>query len=567
MTCNSVLRRVAVVLIVSLAPLVRAQQPAAPVEVHVDLGASLGPYRPAYNWFGYDESNYSTTPHGRELLGELHDLSPIPVYIRAHHLLTSGDGTPDLKWSSTNVYTEDANGHPLYDFHILDGIFDAYKAAGVRPMVELGFMPKHLAATLPDHPNQPYQVPFAKGDVLSGAANNPPKDYAKWGELARVVTEHLVQRYGRDEVLRWYFEVWNEPDIAYWHGSEADYLKLYDYAVAGVRSALPGARVGGPATTSPRNDRAYNYLKTFLNHVATGHSAANGGPIPLDFITFHAKGQPTFEAGSVTMGINRELQDVDRGFALVSSFPKFSTLPIILSEADPEGCAACSAKTNPANNYRNGTLYPAYTAAAYKRLLTLAAEHKVNLLGMLSWSFEFENKEYFEGFRSLATNGIDKPVLNVFRMLGMMHGTRVAATSTGEIPLQTMLSIGARNSDIDALATTTASGASILLWNYHDSAGPGQPSPIKLQVDGLPTTIHRAQLHHFRIDDTHSNAYTVWKAMGSPQHPTDEQIAQLKRAAGLQLLTPPQQVDVDHGTVTIATSMPLESISLIKLSW
>jgi xylan 1,4-beta-xylosidase len=568
MNCFTVLRRIAFVLIVLLAPLAMAQQPPAPVEIHVDLHASFGPYHPAYNWFGYDESNYSTTAHGRELLGELNDLSPVPVYIRAHHLLTSGDGTPDLKWSSTNVYTEDANGKPVYDFHILDGIFDAYRAADVRPMVELGFMPKDLAATLPDHPDQPYQVPFAKGDVLSGASNNPPKDYAKWGDLARVVTAHLVQRYGRDEVLRWYFEVWNEPDIAYWHGTEAEYLKLYDYAVAGVRSALPGARVGGPATTSPRNDHAYNYLKTFLDHVATGRSAATGGPVPLDFISFHAKGQPTIEGGSVTMGINRELQDVDRGFALISSLPKFSRPPIILSEADPEGCAACSAKTNPANNYRNGTLYPAYTATAYKSLLDLADKHKVNLLGMLSWSFEFEHKDYFEGFRSLATNGIDKPVLNVFRIFGLMHGTRVATTSNGQVPIETMLATGVRASpDVDAMATTTASEAEILVWNYIDAVGPADPTAVTLHINGIPATVHRAMLQHYRIDDTHSNAYTLWKSMGSPQQPTAEQLTQLKQSAGLQLLNSPRWVEVVDGNITIKTVMPRESISLLKLNW
>jgi len=562
---NRPILRAATFLVLPLAA--TAQQAAAPVQIHVDLHAKIGDYKPIYSWFGYDESNYSTTPHGRELLGELHDLSPVPVYIRAHHLLTSGDGTPDLKWSSTNVYAEDASGKPVYDFRLLDGIFDAYKAEGVRPMVELGFMPKDLAAALPDRPEQPYQVRYPK-NTLSGASNNPPKDYAKWGELARVVTAHLVERYGRDEVLRWYFEVWNEPDIDYWHGSMEDYFKLYDYAVAGVRAALPGARVGGPATTSPRNDHAYGYLKSFLEHAASGKSAANGKPVPLDFITFHAKGQPTLQGGGVTMGINRELIDVDRGFGLIASFPKFARLPIILSEADPEGCAACSSKVNPANNYRNGTLYPAYTAAAYKRLFELADKHKVNLLGMLSWSFEFEGKDYFEGFRSLATNGIDKPVLNVFRMFGMMDGTRVATTSSGEVPMETMLSTGVRASaDVDAMATAGASEATVLLWDYHDAASPGDAATAAVQIDGLPAGVRRAFLQHYRIDDTHSNAYTVWLAMGSPQHPTDAQTAQLKQAAGLQLLASPQWVDVKDGSVTLTTGMPRESISLLRLSW
>ena len=174
--------------------------------------------------------------------------------------------------------------------------------------------------------------------TVSGAVNNPPKDYVAWGELVRVLTEHLVQRYGRDEVLRWYFEVWNEPDIDYWHGTVEEYCRLYDYAVAGVRTALPSARVGGPASTGPSGRRAADFLQTFLTHVSTGSSAADGKPVPLDFISFHAKGSPKVVDGTVTMGMTHELQDADRGFAIVGSFPRFAHLPIILSEADPEGC-------------------------------------------------------------------------------------------------------------------------------------------------------------------------------------------------------------------------------------
>lgn len=537
------------------------------VTIDVDLGKAEGAYVPLYRWFGYDEGNYSTTVQGRALLGELHDLSPVPVYIRAHHLLTSGDGVPQLKWSSTNVYSEDAAGKPVYDFKLLDGIFDAYKAAGVRPMVELGFMPKDLAAKLPGKPDQPYEVLYPK-DTLSGASQNPPKDYAKWEELVRVVTAHLVERYGRDEVLRWYFEVWNEPNIAYFHGTEDEYLKLYDYAVAGVRAALPGARVGGPATTSPRDAKAYAYLQRFLEHVDTGKSAATGGAVPLDFISFHAKGQPTFQDGGVTMGIDRELMDVDRGFALIAGMPKFRKTPIILSEADPEGCAACSAKNNPANNYRNGTLYPTYTAAVYKRLFDLADARGVNLVGMLSWSFEFEGRDYFEGLRSLSTNGIDKPVLNVFRMFGMMGGTRVATTSTGEVPMQTMLSMGVRGApDVAAMATREGSEASVLLWDYHDTVGKAEAAAVTVQVHGLPATVHRALLQQYRIDGTHSNAYAAWMAMGSPQKPSAEQVAQLKAAGGLQLAGSPVWLDVRDGRVEVGLTQPGESVGLLRLSW
>ncbi|HEY5212318.1 MAG TPA: beta-xylosidase [Acidobacteriaceae bacterium] len=539
---------------------------AAPATIQVDLNQSVGPYKPIYRWFGYDEANYTTMTHGRELLKQLHDLSPAPVYIRVHHLLTSGNGHAELKFSSTNVYREDANGKPVYDFTILDGIFDAYKAAGVRPLVELGFMPKDLAADLPNR-QEPYEVHYPES-TISGKSNNPPKDYKKWEELVRVVTAHLVQRYGKEEVLKWYFEVWNEPDIDYWHSTPEDYWKLYDYAVAGVKAALPSAKVGGPASTSPGHAKANLFLKNFLEHVSSGKSAATGSAIPLDFISFHAKGQPRIKDRKVTMGINRELNDADKGFALVASFPKFKHLPIIISEADPEGCAACSSKVNPANNYRNGTLYPAYTATAFKALFQLQDRHAVDLISMLSWSFEFEDKDYFEGFRSLATNGVDKPILNVFRMFGMMSGERVKTSSSAEVPLDTLVSTGVREApDVDAFATHADKEAAVLVWNYHDVNEEAPATPTTVTIRGIAAGVQRVLLEHYRIDQTHSNAYTVWQHMGSPQKPTSQQYAELQAAGQLQLLTSPVWLDVMHGQVTISTALPRESISLLHLTW
>jgi xylan 1,4-beta-xylosidase len=540
---------------------------ADPVVIQVDLTKVTGQYKPIYSWFGYDEANYTTMRHGTELLKELHDLSPVPVYIRVHHLFTSGDGKAELKFSSTNVYAEDASGRPKYDFTILDGIFDAYMSAGVRPLVELGFMPKDLAAELPER-HEPYQVHYPQSTV-SGKSNNPPKDYEKWAELVRVVTAHLVQRYGRDQVLQWYFEVWNEPDIDYWHADAIQYLKLYDYSVAAVRAALPGAKVGGPASTGPGSPKAYAFLDTFLKHASSGVSSVTGQAVPLDFISFHAKGRPAINGGTVTMGISNELNDVNKGFELIASYPKLRSLPIILSEADPEGCAACSSKVNPANNYRNGTLYPAYTAVAYKALFGLQDLHNVNLISMLSWSFEFEDKDYFEGFRSLATNGIDKPVLNVFRMFAMMSGNRVEVESTGQIPLDTLLTSGVRNApDVDALATAADHEAAVLAWNYHDVAYAAVGSaPTRITVTGIPAGVRRVRVEHYRIDQTHSNSYTAWQAMGSPQQPTAEQYARLKASGQLELFTSPEWLDVTKQQITIATELPRQSISLLHIQW
>jgi xylan 1,4-beta-xylosidase len=533
-----------------------------PVSIQVDLNRSQGVYKPIYSWFGYDESNYTTMKDGKRLLAELHDLSPVPVYIRAHHLLTSGNGVPELKWSSTNVFTLDAQGKPVYDFKILDEIFDTFKQTGVRPMVELGFMPKDLTSG-----PEPYQVRYP-GRTTSGSSNAPPKDYAVWGELVRKVAEHLVQRYGKEETLKWYWEVWNEPDIDYWHGTPEEYFKLYDYAVAGVRTALPGAIVGGPATTGANSPHASKFLDDFLKHVAEGKSAANGKSIPLDFISYHPKGKPTVVDGHVRMSLGTELVNTSEGFRIIAKYPQFIKLPIILSEADPEGCAACSAKVNPANAYRNGPLYPTYTAAALKGLFDLQDQYKVNLISMLSWSFEFEDRDYFEGFRTLSTNGIDKPVLNVFRMAALMSGDRVATNSTSAIAVGDIIKTGVTQSpDIDALATKGDHEAAVMLWNYHDDDVPADASDVTVKISGLPASAKRVLLTHYRIDDHHSNAYTVWKKMGSPQSPSPEQYAKLKASAGLELLESPRWVDADAGTISIKTSLPRQGTSLLRVTW
>jgi len=555
------MRSIAGSLILLIAFACRAQDP---VQVKVDLGAPQGKFAPIYSWFGYDESNYTTTKNGRALLSELHDLTPVPVHIRAHFLLATGDGKPELKWSSSNVYTEDAEGHPVYSWNLLDQIFDAYAQAGVRPMVELGFMPEALST----HP-EPYHIlwPTPQGAVEGWSF--PPKDYARWGELVHQVAAHMVQRYGKDTVANWYWEVWNEPDIFYWHGSEQDYNRLYDYAVAGVKRAIPGARVGGPATTGPNpGSHSALFLEAFLRHCAQEKSAATGAAVPLDFISFHAKGNPTTVADHVQMGLDKELQNAATGFAIVKSFPRFANLPVILSEADPEGCAACSSRTNPHNAYRNGTLYPSYTAAALKSLFELRDRYNVNLISMLTWAFEFEDQPYFDGFRTLSTNGIDKPVINLFRMAGMMSGNRVHVESSGSVALDDILKSGVRQQpDVDALATTDAAETTVLLWNYHDDDTMGPPAIVNLQVKGFPGLQKRALMQHYRIDDTHSNAFTAWKAMGSPQNPTPKQYAQLKAAGGLQLLESPRWIDLDAGAATVSFELPRQGISLVRFSW
>src|SRR5947209_13164999 len=248
--------------------------------VTVDAAKGTGPNKPFWTYFGYDEPNYTTAANGRKLVRELVDLSPVPVSIRVHNLLTTGDGKASLKWGSTNAYTEDASGKPVYDWTIVDGILDTFVNSGAKPFVEVGFMPKALST----HPD-PYRHNFPQEKNVFTGWSYPPKDYAKWDELIYRWAQHCGEKYGKERAASWEWEVWNEPDIGYWHGTPEEYDKLYDHTVAAIRRALPGAKVGGPASTGPSGKKAAAFLRQFLEHCSSRET-------PLDFITFHAKGRP-----------------------------------------------------------------------------------------------------------------------------------------------------------------------------------------------------------------------------------------------------------------------------------
>jgi xylan 1,4-beta-xylosidase len=537
------------------------------VTIRVDAAQAMGAYKPIYGYFGYDEPNYTYTKNGTKLIRELAALSSSHVYIRTHFMLATGDGTPGLKWGSTNAYTEDASGKPVYDWTITDRIFDTYLQAGAKPFVEIGFMPKALSSK--PEPYQPTWIPGDRNPNYSIGWSYPPNDYSKWGELVHQWVLHVVQKYGRAEVATWYWEVWNEPDISYWHGTPEEYDKLYDYAADGLKRALPDAKVGGPASTGPSGKKAGEFLQQFLEHCSSGKNAATGKTgAPLDFITYHAKGRPTVSEGHVRMGINKNADDVNSGFRIVAAFPKLRSLPIVLSESDPEGCAACSARVYPQNAYRNGSLYASYTATMMKNIFELAESAKTNIAGMQTWAFEFENQPYFDGFRTLATNGIDKPVLNFFRMAGLMSGDRVKAESSRGTSAQTMIAEGVRaTSDVDAFAVRSEREISVLAWNYHDDDLPAQSEHVQLTVNGTPNNVARVLMRHYRIDDTHSNAWTAWKKMGSPQSPSPEQYAALEASGQLELLGSPRWVENVHGTTTQEFDLPRQGVSLIQFSW
>jgi xylan 1,4-beta-xylosidase len=378
---------------------------------------------------------------------------------------------------------------------------------------------------------------------------------------------HTVERYGKREVATWYWEVWNEPDIGYWRGTPEEFQKLYDFAADGLKRALPEARIGGPEVTGPNGARTQQILRDFIEHCLRGTNNATGKiGSPLDFVTFHAKGAPRVVEGHVRMGISNQLKAISNGFQIVASYPELRSTPVVIGESDPEGCAACSMRTNPENAYRNGTMYSSYTAAQIARTFELADQLKVNLLGSVTWAFEFENQPFFAGFRDLATNGIDKPVLNVFRMLGKMHGDRVAVTSTSAAGVETIRDEGVRSrSDVYALASRSDKSMEVLVWNYHDDDLPAAPAEISMTIEGLPAG--NPTVIQYRVDDRHSNSYEVWKQMGSPQSPTAAQRATLEKAGQLQTVGTSARQRVADGRLVINLSLARQGVALFTIAY
>ncbi len=537
-----------------------------PITIRVDAAKPHGELKPIYRFFGADEPNYAYMKDGKKLLHDIGQLGSPQAYFRAHSLLVTGDGTPALKWGSTNAYTEDAAGRPVYDWTIVDRIFDTYLANGVKPYAQIGFMPEAMST----HP-QPYQHGWRPGfpynEIYTGWAY-PPKDYAKWGELVYQWAKHCVERYGAAEVEQWYWEVWNEANIrdGYWRGTPEEFFKLQDYAIDAVRRALPTARVGGMDSAGDGG----KFMQDFLEHCLHGKNFATGATgTPLDFLSFHAKGSPTFVDGHVRTGIAAQLKTIDTAFARFASFPELKNKPIVIGESDPDGCAACQGAQL---GYRNTTMFSSYTAAVFARKHLLAEKRGVNLEGATTWAFEFEDQPYFAGFRVMASNGLTLPVFNVHRMMAKMSGQRIDAVSSGDAGVEAIIKSGVRGAapDVAALASFDAvkRQLAVLVWHYHDDDVSGPDAAVSLSLAGLPAAATTPKVAHYRVDATHSNAYTLWQSLGSPTAPSRAQYAQLEAAAQLgQLENAPATVTVENGAATLGFTLPRQAVSLLVFQW
>jgi xylan 1,4-beta-xylosidase len=512
--------------------------PSADIVVQADRPTTE--LRPIWNYFGYDEALTTLTPEGRHLLGEVNKLSDTePIRIRVHHLHTSGDGTLALKWSSTNVYSEDAKGNPVYDWTRIDAIMDELTRPGIEPFVEVSFMPRHLSAR-PD----PYTPTLTKrglpsSDILSGGAYYPPKDHVKWQRFIETWVRHCVERYGREAVSTWLWELWNEPESPYFKGTVEEYCRLYDHFAAAIRQVVPTARVGAPHTTDPKWKRGDLFLTAFLEHCRSGRNAVTGATgAPLDFIAYHAKGLTRLdEQKRVEMDIRNHLGTIDLYSAIIARFPEFARLPVYIGESDPEGCAGCPSTLDPQRDYRRTSQFAAYTAASFMRKQDLVASHGGNLQGAVSWAFTFHDQPWFNGLRALTTNEVALPVFNAFKLFARLGRMRVESSSTGMVPVGEILAHSVRSEpDIGVVGTRTDDGAlRILLWNYHDVAGGfDEPTAVKLQVNGLTDRHEPAAAILMLVDEHHANAFTAWRQLGEPPAPTPEQIARLHEAATLK---------------------------------
>ncbi len=350
-SCRLLMRLLAAISLIPAALLAQA-----PAVIRVNLAQSSGPLQPIWSFFGHDEPNYTYMKDGRKLLSELAALSPVPVYMRVHSLLVTGDGKAALKWGSTNAYTEDASGKPVYDWTITDRIFDTYMERKMKPLVQIGFMPQALSTRIPS------LIAIIGSPATTTTTSTPA------GPIRQRTTPS-----GRELVYQWATPLRGEVRQA---GSESrgcgrsgtsptsptgrarreEYHKLYDYSADAVKRALPTARVGGDDSTGPAGASAAAFLRDFLEHVAARQElrhrqdrlAAGFRQLPRQgraAVRRRRRGDGNPESAARSQRRVRDHRVVPR-----SSKNK----PIIIGESDPEGCAACSSRVYPQNAYRNG---------------------------------------------------------------------------------------------------------------------------------------------------------------------------------------------------------------------
>ena len=381
------------------------------------------------------------------------------------------------------VYDEDSQGKPLYNFSYVDQIYDGLLENGVRPFVELSFMPKKLASTPVTHPFWYHQL------------TSPPKEWDRWGDLIEQFTRHLVARYGIQEVAQWYFEVWNEANIDFWSGEpkEETYYKLYDQAARAIKRVDSRLRVGGPATAQAA------WVDRFIRHCVEAN-------VPVDFVSTHVYANDSAQDVFGTNEVIPRDEMVYRAVKKVHDQVKGSArpdLPVIFSEYNASYKNEVEVTDSPflgpwlANTIRQ-------------------CDGLVDSLAYWAFSDVFEEqgvvkRPFYGGFGLMAAGHIPKASYNAFRLLHRLGTERLAVESDS------------------VLATRRADGSlAIAVWNYAPPEETGAVKQVTLAISGLGGG---RVVRISRVDRDHGSALTAWETMGSPDFPTREQQKRL-RAAG-----------------------------------
>lgn len=409
------------------------------------------------------------------------------------------------------LYDEDQQGQSVYNFSYVDQIYDGLLANGVRPFVELSFTPKKLAS------KQLLHAFWYKPNVA------PPQDWKKWDEMIRQFTQHLVDRYGIDEVGKWYFEVWNEPNIDFWGGDpkQETYWQLYDHTARAVKGVNGRLRVGGPATAQAA------WGDVFLRHCSENH-------VPVDFVSTHVYGN---DKSQDVFGTDEDIsrnQMVCRAVKKVHDQIKASSqpnLPLIWSEFNA--------------SYMNE---PAVTDASYMGPWMADTIRQCDgLVDVMSyWTFSdvFEEQgvvktPFYGGFGLIAEDGIPKPAFNAFKLLHQLGDQRLDLDSDS------------------ALLTRRKDGTLVLaLWNYAPPEHPGEPRTVALHFKDA--RLKRAVIS--RVDPEHGDVHALYEKLGAPPYPTQSQIEQLKKAASLPA---PERQALKNGELTI--TLPSYGLALVEV--
>jgi xylan 1,4-beta-xylosidase len=412
------------------------------------------------------------------------------------------------------LYSENRQGQPEYNFTNVDQIYDGLLARGIRPFVELSFMPQALAST-------PERQPFFYHPYIA-----PPKDWNRWGDLVRAFAQHLVDRYGIDEVSEWYFEVWNEPNIGFWAGTpkQATYFHLYDVAASALKGVSPRIRVGGPATAQAA------WVSAFIRHCADGH-------VPVDFISTHVYGDDTAQDifGTHQKIARRDMvvMAVRKVHDEVKSSP-LPNLPIIFSEYN--------ATYMNIRDITDSAFMGPWLAQTISR-----CDGLVQLLSYWDFSDVFEEQgvaktPFYGGYGLVATGHIHKAAYNDFALLHRLGDER----------------LDDKNGPV--IVTRRADGTlAIALWNYAPPGNGGTARTYKLSINGLSGT-HRAII--WTVDKHRGSPLATWEAMGKPDFPTPSQQQILRQAAQLP---PPEIEPLAAENPTITLTLQPHALSLIEI--